>query len=97
MEHDNLKSLYSWFDITRNDIIKGHEGERVLLSNNAVLGYYPDKQAALIAAKSKGLQLGEFLIQKCISKEEEMVYVYTPGIFFNEARCLNSSAEATLM
>ena len=82
MENKLLTSLYNWFDINRGEIIKGHEGERVLLSNNSVLGYYPNKEDALVAAKSKGLRLGEFLIQKCVSKQEEMVYVYTPGVFF---------------
>ena len=34
---ENLKSLYSWFDMKRDEIISGHENERVLISNNEVL------------------------------------------------------------
>ena len=39
---ETLKSLYDWFDIKRNEIIKDHEIERVLISDNKVLGYFND-------------------------------------------------------
>lgn len=82
VENKVLTSLYCWFDISRDEIIKNHKGERVLIHNNSVVGYYPDKESALIAARDKGLKLGEFLVQRCITAEEDICYVYTPGVYF---------------
>ena len=86
-----LKSLYDWFSISRDDVIKGHEKEVVLLADNSVMGYYPDKETALIDAKSKGLKLGEFLVQRCVTEEEESMYVYTPEVSVNSNLVSNSA------
>lgn len=73
---DNLTSLYNWFDMNRDSLVQGHEGERVLISDGKSLGYFSDEQSAVAAAKKQGLKLGDFLVQRCISaqKEEQMFY-----------------------
>ncbi|MBR5402015.1 MAG: hypothetical protein IK102_09415 [Treponema sp.] len=75
-----LKSLYDWFDIQRNEIIKDHENERVLISNNKILGYYPDEKSAVVAALSQGCKVGSFLVQRCITEEEELKMFYNVNL-----------------
>ena len=69
---EKLKSLYMWFDIKRDEIITGHEKERVLISENKVLGYFPTEKDAVENAKKLGLKLGNFLVQRCITQADEM-------------------------
>lgn len=71
-----LQSLYDWFDINRDSLIKNHENERVLISDNKSLGYFPNERSAVNYAKQQGLKLGSFLVQRCIpaEKEEQMFY-----------------------
>lgn len=78
---EELKSLYNWFDINRASIIAGHEGERVLLANNAVIGYFPTKESALKIAFAKKLKYGEFLVQWCITAEEETKRFSIPAAY----------------
>ena len=80
--NDELKSLYSWFDIKRDEIIEGHRNERVLISDNEILGYYPEEKTAVEDAKKQGLELGNFLVQRCISKEEELQMFENIGVFY---------------
>jgi len=73
---DILDDLYIWFDENRKVIIAGHLNECVLLKDKSVIGYYPDTETALSAAQEKGFNLGEFLIQDCITDEEELMLFY---------------------
>lgn len=73
---DELRSLYDWFDLNRNEIIKNNEGKFVLLKDNSVLGYYQTQNNALKDAESKGLKYGEFLVQWCVSESEECKMFY---------------------
>ena len=77
---ETLQSLYDWFDIQRDEIIKGHENERVLISNNKVLGYFPDEKTAVASALSKGLKVGTFLIQRCITEDAELQMFYNVNL-----------------
>lgn len=72
----SLQSLYDWFDINRDSLIKNHENERILIFDNKNLGYFSNELSAVNYAKQKGLKLGSFLVQRCISaeKEEQMFY-----------------------
>ena len=77
---ETLKSLYDWFDIQRDDIIKGHENERVLISDNKVLGYFADEKSAVAAALAQGYEVGNFLVQRCITEEEELQMFYNVNL-----------------
>ena len=66
----------------RDGIILGHEGERVLIAGNAVLGYFPDERSAVRNANSRGLHAGEFLVQRCITKDEEHSMFYNAAPFY---------------
>ncbi len=39
---ENLDDLYKWFDMNRDEIVKGHEGASVLLKDDAVISYFPN-------------------------------------------------------
>ncbi len=81
--NEKLISLYNWFDIERNDLIKNHEGEWVLVANNKALGYFADQSEAVLNAEKNGLKIGEFLVQYCIPCEQEY------NMFYNVNRGLS--------
>jgi hypothetical protein len=78
----NLDDLYKWFDDNRDKIMKGHEGQYVLLKENTVISYFQDNNKALEYARESGFVMGEFLIQECISKDEECMYYYNEAVSF---------------
>jgi len=78
----NLDDLYKWFDENRDTIIKGHEGNHVLLKDDKVVSYFHDDFEALEYAQKSGFEMGEFLIQECISKDEESMYYYNEAVSF---------------
>jgi hypothetical protein len=78
----NLLELYKWFDENRNSIIDSHLNECVLLKDNSVIGYYPDTDAALSAAQKNNFLMGEFLIQDCITDEDETMIYYNQAVSF---------------
>ena len=83
---ENLDDLYKWFDEKRETIIADHLNECVLLKDNSVIGYYPNTDAALSAALRNSFKMGEFLIQDCITDEEEIMLYYN----YNQAVCFGS-------
>lgn len=78
--NENLKALYSWFDMKRDEIISGHENERVLISGNEVLGYFTDERTAVAEALKRGLEPGNFLVQRCITENEELQMFYNVNL-----------------
>jgi len=68
---DKTTSLYDWFDLNRDTLIKEHTGEWVLVTDNGNLGYFKEQKAAAKYAKGKGFKVGEFLVQYCIPREQE--------------------------
>ena len=80
----DLNDLYKWFNENRESIIAGHSGECVLLKENTAIGYYPNADAALAAAEKKGFSMGDFLIQDCVSDEEESMTHYGQAVCFGD-------------
>jgi len=83
---ENLDDLYKWFDENRVSIIAEHLNECVLLKDKSVIGYYPNTDAALSDAEKNGFIVGEFLIQDCITDEDEIMLYYN----YNQAVCFGS-------
>ena len=79
---EKLKDLYKWFNDNRNTIIADHMDECVLLKNNTVIGYYSNTDAALSAAQKNGFLMGEFLIQDCITADDEAMTYYNQAVCF---------------
>jgi hypothetical protein len=78
----DLDALYVWFDDNRDHIIADHLGECVLLKDNQVLGYYPNTDAALLGVRENHLTLGEFLIQKCNTREDDQLIYHNQAVTF---------------
>jgi hypothetical protein len=78
----DLDALYDWFNENREHIIDRPRGEQVLLKDKRVIRYYPDVVAALEAVNSTGFQMGDFLIQKCHTREEGVLYYYNDAVTF---------------
>ena len=74
--NEELESLYNWFDISREELIKGHEGEWVLVADKKSLGYFREMQDGAKYAKQNGLKVGQFLVQYCIPREREHSLFY---------------------
>ena len=79
---DILNDLYIWFDENRDTIINGHEGCHVLLKDNTVICYSNNETEALDYARKMGFKMGDFLIQECVSKEDECMYYYNEAVSF---------------
>lgn len=78
----DLDKLYEWFKDNRGWIIREHKGQNVLLKDNAVIGYYNDMENALLDAERKGFHVGEFLVQRCITEQEDCMYYYNQAVCF---------------
>ncbi|MFI3257656.1 MAG: hypothetical protein R3Y36_05100 [Spirochaetales bacterium] len=81
-DNEKLKELYKWFDKNRNIIIKDHVNQVVLLKDNAIIAYYDDEKTAIEEALNKGLKQGDFLVQRCISAEEDGMTYYNKAVKF---------------
>jgi len=72
-----ISSLLFNYLSRRHRAHRGHKGKKkennncVLLKDNTVIGYYPNTETALSNAQKNGFVMGEFLIQDCITNEEE--------------------------
>jgi hypothetical protein len=78
----DLDALYKWFDENRDAIIQNHTGECVLLKDKTVIAYFSKDEQALEYAKNAGFAMGDFLIQDCVSKDEECMYYYNEAVSF---------------
>jgi hypothetical protein len=74
-KNTKLDALYIWFDENRDSIIAEHSGECVLLKDYTVIGYFPNDNTALEYAQKTGFIMGDFLIQDCISANEDTLYL----------------------
>jgi hypothetical protein len=79
---EDLNTLYKWFDENRENIIKNHENECVLLKDKSVISYFSDEKTALRYAKNSGFIMGDFLIQDCIPKDDECMYYHNEAVSF---------------
>jgi hypothetical protein len=70
---------FDWFQHNRENVIKNHYGEYVLLHDGKVAGYYPDDDAAYHAARFMGLEDGSYLIQECVHKGEDAILLMPFG------------------
>lgn len=77
-----MEKLYDWFCENREDIIKGHRGEQVLIKDNAVIGYFPDEPSALKSAFEKGFHIGEFIVQDCYTEDEDTMFYFNQAVSF---------------
>lgn len=77
-----LKDIYLWFDNNRDNIITDHKNKFVLLADNKVIDYFPDMKTALERARQSNFTVGSFLIQRCITKEDDTLVYHNMAVTF---------------
>jgi hypothetical protein len=71
---------FGWFEKNRANIIAGHRGEWVAVRGHTVRGYFPSPAAAADSMRSTGVKMGDFIVQRCLPREEDVIHCFTPGI-----------------
>ncbi len=71
---------YEWFLSQRDELLKTHYGESVIISNGEILAFCKDDSEALRAVKEMGLKSGEYIVQQCLPPEVTDFYYYTAPI-----------------
>jgi len=71
-----INENYNWFNANRDTIIYRHHRELALITGKQVKGYFVSDKNALDYALSHNMQYGSFIIQPCLTEQEETVYIY---------------------
>lgn len=66
-----LEKEYAFFEKNRENFVKQHKDEYVLIKDEEIIGFFKDRQKALEEA-SKKYKLGTFLIHQCVGKNDEI-------------------------
>ena len=77
----NMKDDFQWFTENRESIIKDHIGQRVVIKDKQVKGYYDTDQEAIEAMKP--VPLGEYIVQRCLTEDDDTEYYYTGRYSFD--------------
>lgn len=73
----SIKEDYQWFKDNRDQIIANHIGERVVIKDKNIVGYFPDDKQSLDAMNEKGFPMGTYIVQRCLSEDSDTEYYYT--------------------
>lgn len=73
---DLIKENYNWFNDNRDAVINGHHGQLAFITDKHVIEYFNSDKDAIDYAKKKNITYGTFIIQPCVSLEEETVNIY---------------------
>lgn len=71
----DMKSDFDWFKQNREQIIKDHIGERVVIQNKEIKGYFPNENDAINFMKPT--PIGEFIIQRCLPEDKDVEFYFT--------------------
>jgi hypothetical protein len=66
-----LEQEFKYFDSNRDQLIKGHENQYIIIYKNKVLGYY-DNEVQAIKETLKTHELGTFFVNKCIPRDQDI-------------------------
>ncbi len=72
---------YIFFDENRTKCIREHPEEFVVIKNKEFLGFFNNENDAILETLSNH-KLGTFIVQKCVSKEEETITIFNSGVSF---------------
>lgn len=72
---DKVEYEFQWFNEHRDDIIAGHYGQKVLVKDHKVLGYFDDYMPAIDYMTSQGVEMGNYIVQSCLPEEEDIITV----------------------
>jgi hypothetical protein len=68
---------FEWFNAHRDEIIAGHYGQKVLVKDRHVLGYFEDYMPAIEYMDAQGVEMGNYIVQPCVSEEEDVITILT--------------------
>lgn len=71
----DMKSDFEWFKQNRDEIIKNHIGERVVIQNKEVKGYFADEEEAI--KNMLPTPAGEYIVQRCLPEDKDVEFYYT--------------------
>ena len=78
----NISDNFTYFKANRDELIKDHINDVVVIMDCKVLGYYKTETEALQAMASVGYEIGTFNIQKCLPAADDKVMYYTRRVAF---------------
>ncbi|OHD20335.1 MAG: hypothetical protein A2Y38_22670 [Spirochaetes bacterium GWB1_59_5] len=64
-----LEREYALFNTKRDEFVRDHGNEFVVIQGESILGFFKDEIKAL--ESMKGHRLGTFLVQRCVSIDTE--------------------------
>lgn len=71
---DDLTRNYEWFSKNREQIIKDHHSQYVLIKDENVVGYFDSEQDGIKYVNDNNIQFGTFALQQCLTEQEETGY-----------------------
>ena len=66
-----LEKQIEIFRKNQKELAKKHHGERVLIHDERVIGFFKSDSEAYSTAIGNGFKEGDFLVRECLSPEEE--------------------------
>lgn len=77
----DMEDDFKWFEENRDSIIADHHNEYALIQNHKVVGYYKTDTNAI--THMKPTPIGNFIVQPCLTAEEEVNFYYTGRFAFS--------------
>lgn len=75
-----LNADYTFFNEHRDEYVRDHLNDYVVIKNSQALGFFKNKMDAFISMKDT--PLGSFIIQKCVPVDQEIIEYHTRRVAF---------------
>ena len=66
----SLKKSIEYFEAHRGELVQSNHEDYVAIADGKIIGFFPDVESAYFEA-IKTAKPGDFLLRKCLTKEEE--------------------------
>lgn len=74
-----LEKEFQYFKQNRNELVKTHLNEYVVIKGEEIIGFFPSEEKALRAMSEH--ELGTFIVQQCIPEDLD-IYKYHSRVAF---------------
>lgn len=75
-----MEKDFAFFNEHRDEFIKDHPGEYVVVRDEKVVGFFKNQMAAFSAMKDS--KLGTFLVKKCGPADQDIIEYHTRRVSF---------------
>ena len=79
-----LEKEFKYFKDHLSELVQEYQGKFVVIKNNSVIGVYESDEEAYNESK-KDHELGTFLIQHCLSGDNDLKLTFHSRVVFNHA------------